>query len=71
MGRPPLDESDRTYFMKKPVEHKENPGNNKSRLFEFLLESTEAGEKLIDAYVGVDFSIVVSIKILCDFFSIK
>jgi len=31
-----------------------------------MLESTEAGEKLIDAYVGVEFSVVVSIFICND-----
>jgi hypothetical protein len=60
MGRPGLLEKDRTYFMKKTVEYRADPGNPKNFLFEFLLESTEVGEKLIDAYVGVDFSIVVS-----------
>jgi hypothetical protein len=63
MGRPALDEKDRTYFMKKKVDHKADPGNPKNRLFEFILESTEEGEKLIDAYVGVDFSVVVSISL--------
>jgi hypothetical protein len=60
MGRPGLPEKERTYFMKKTVVHRADPGNPKNLLFEFLLESTEEGEKLIDAYVGVDFSIVVS-----------
>jgi hypothetical protein len=60
MGRPPLDEKERTYFMKKKVDHKADPGNPKNRLFEFVLEATEEAEKLIDAYVGVDFSVVVS-----------
>lgn len=60
MGRPPLDKEARCYFMKKKVEHKADPGNPKNRLFEFVLESTEEGEKLLDAYVGVDFSVVVS-----------
>ena len=60
MGRPGLEDKDRTYFMKKKVDHRADPGNPKNRLFEFILESTEEGEKLIDAYVGVDFSIVVS-----------
>ena len=61
MGRPPLDESMRIYFMKKDVQHKEDPkaGAKGGRLFEFVLEATEAGEKLIDSYVGVEFSILV------------
>ena len=62
MGRPPLDPKDRTYFMKKDVDHKESPGNKNHRTFEFILESTVDGEKLLDVYVGVEFSIVVSFK---------
>ena len=62
MGRPPLDESKKIYFMKKDVEHKDDTkaGAKGGRTFEFLLEATEEGEKLIDAYVGVEFSIIVS-----------
>lgn len=59
MGRPPLDEKLRTYFMKKSVDL-ENPTKKDTRKFSFTLEATEEGEKLIDAYVGVEFSIVVS-----------
>jgi hypothetical protein len=37
----------------------------------FTLEATEAGEKIIDAYVGVDFSVEVSginpVQSYCDF----
>lgn len=32
--------------------------------FEFILEPTEKGEKLLDAYVGVEFSIVVLLLLL-------
>ena len=62
MGRPALDENQRIYFMKKDVDHSDDPkaGAKGGRLFEFLLEATESGEKLIDAYVGVEFSIIVS-----------
>lgn len=62
MGRPPLDENDRIYFMKKQVDHVEDPkaGPKGGRLFEFTLEVTEPNEKLIDSYVGVEFSIIVS-----------
>ena len=62
MGRPPLDEALRIYFMKKDVQHSDNPkaGAMGGRLFEFVLEATESGEKLIDSYVGVEFSILVS-----------
>lgn len=63
MGRPPLEESLRTYFMKKDVEYKEAKGQKTQMQFAFILESTEQGEKLIDAYVGVEFSIVYKIII--------
>ena len=62
MGRPPLEEKDRIYFMKKTVEVEKDLVNTKK--FSFLLEATEGDEKLIDAYVGVEFSIVVSISFL-------
>ena len=61
MGRPALEESQRIYFMKKDVKHSEDP-KGKGLLFEFQLEATESGEKLIDAYVGVEFSIIVSLS---------
>jgi hypothetical protein len=60
MGRPALDPKERTYFMKKDVDHKEVPGNKMQRKVEFVLEATEPGEKLLDVYVGVEFSIIVS-----------
>jgi hypothetical protein len=31
--------------------------------FEFTIEATEAGEKLLDVYVGVEFSVLYEIKI--------
>lgn len=63
MGRPALSESDRTYFMKKTATSKENSSNpTKSRNFEFVLEATESGEKLIDVYVGVEFSIIYKVQ---------
>ena len=61
MGRPPLPESERTYFMKKEVEMGEPTGIGKERPFHFMVEATEVGEKLIDSYVGVDFSIVYEV----------
>ena len=68
MGRPPLEEKDRTYFMRKKVDVADISGSSSKKSFSFTLESTEAGEKLIDSYVGVEFSIVVSgrsIVIVC------
>lgn len=60
MGRPALDESRKIYMMKKDVDHQDNAGKG-GRKFEFLLEATEGGEKLIDGYVGVEFSIVYKV----------
>ena len=65
MGRPPLEEKDRIYFMKKTVLYEKDQVNTKK--FSFQLEATEGDEKLIDAYVGVEFSIVVSISFFCSF----
>ena len=66
MGRAALEENQRIYFMKKIVTHSENSSASSKggRIFDFILEATEIGEKLIDVYVGVDFSIVVSLIFL-------
>ena len=49
--------------MKRDVEYMDNPAAvGKSLLFNFILEKTEASENLVDVYVGVDFSIVVSLQ---------
>ena len=62
MGRPPMDPADRIYFMKKKVDWNEGTGGNgKTRTFSFLNEATVEGEKLLDTYVGVEFSILVSL----------
>ena len=63
MGRGPLEENLKIYFMKKIVTHSENSlaSAKGERIFDFILDATEQGEKLIDVYVGVDFSIVVSL----------
>lgn len=72
MGRGPLEEHQKIFFMKKNVTHSENSqaAGKAGRNFDFILEATELGEKLIDAYVGVDFSIVVStyLKIILNIF---
>jgi len=71
-GRPPQPEERRIYFMKKPVVIKDlKPGtapapnapiggSKAQKTFEFILEATEKGEKLLDTYVGVEFSVLVS-----------
>ena len=75
VGRGPLDEKDRIYMMKKELEHKSIapkapvnaiiPSPKGSRSFEFVIEATEAGEKLIDSYTGVDFSILYKVVATC------
>lgn len=66
MGRAPLPEEKKVYLMKKSkvnfeeVASSTGLGKDRHRTFDFMLESTEAGEKLLDAYVGVEFSVVVS-----------
>ena len=56
-----MKEEDRIYFMKKKFTLSEGGKLNTSSQipFDFILEATERGENLIDAYVGVEFSIVV------------
>ena len=72
VGRGPLPESERIYFMKKDVTHKENlnpkaviasqiTAPKAARNFEFILEATQGGERLLDTYTGVDFSILYKI----------
>jgi hypothetical protein len=62
IGRPPLREEDRIYFMKKKMTLSDGGKVNSHTPipFEFVLEATERNEQLVDAYVGVEFSVVVS-----------
>ena len=62
-GRPALPEAERTYFMKKDITMLEPIGIGKQRGFEFNCECTVPGEKLLDSYVGVEFSIVYKVII--------
>lgn len=59
-----MKEEDRIYFMKKKVTLSEGGRINTSNglTFEFVLEVTEGGEQILDAYVGVEFSVIVKIK---------
>ena len=61
IGRPPLKEEERVYFMKKKIALSEGGKLNTSSPvpFEFVMEPTERGEALVDAYVGVEFSVIV------------
>lgn len=63
-GRPALAEEDRIYFMKKRIVlAKDGRLNTQNPMqFEFVLEATEKKEQLIDAYVGVEFSIIVRVN---------
>jgi hypothetical protein len=67
MGRPALKPEDRTMFMSKKIDLCKDGevGPNAPAKFDFKLEST-TGNALIDAYIGVDFSIIykVSVRIL-------
>jgi len=62
IGRPPMKEEEKIYFMKKKFTLSEGGKLNTANTipFEFVLEATEKGESLVDAYVGVEFSIVVN-----------
>ena len=75
-GRGPLPENERIYFMKKVLEFNniavpkapvaaEILAPKAGKSFEFILEATESGEKLVDTYVGVDFSVIY--KITCSY----
>jgi hypothetical protein len=64
-GTPPMDPSERIYFMKQKVEWKEVHGKIRDRTFEFVLEGNVEGEKLIDAYCGVEFSIIYKVSLDC------
>lgn len=61
IGRPAMKEEDRIYFMKKKFTLSEGGKANTSNPipFEFIMEATEKNENLVDAYVGVEFSIIV------------
>ena len=73
IGRPPMKEDERIYFMKKKFTLSEGGKLNTSNTipFDFILEATERGETLIDAYVGVEFSIIVSKAFISDLYRLK
>eukprot|EP00352_Strombidinopsis_acuminata_P007487 CAMPEP_0176368428 /NCGR_PEP_ID=MMETSP0126-20121128/22580_1 /TAXON_ID=141414 ORGANISM="Strombidinopsis acuminatum, Strain SPMC142" /NCGR_SAMPLE_ID=MMETSP0126 /ASSEMBLY_ACC=CAM_ASM_000229 /LENGTH=78 /DNA_ID=CAMNT_0017726659 /DNA_START=205 /DNA_END=441 /DNA_ORIENTATION=+ len=64
MGRPPLKVEDRTVFMKKDVSLSRGGKviSSEPVKFEFVLEAT-GKDPLIDAYVGVEFSIVYKVSV--------
>ena len=64
MGRPPLKPEDRTMMMSKKL-HLSTGGTvgpTDPIRFEFPLESTTSNA-LIDAYIGVDFSIIYKVSV--------
>lgn len=65
-GRGPLKEHERIYFLKdrKEIVKSGYLEANKEVSFEYELEANIAGEKLIETYVGVDFSIIYEVMIL-------
>lgn len=63
-GRPPLPEKDRIYF-KKLSQYNSKPGRFSQTdplKFQYELIATD-GKELIDAYIGVDFSIVYKVTL--------
>ena len=63
IGRPAMKEEDRIMLMKKKFQLSDGGKVTTSSPipFEFILEATEKNEQLIEAYIGVEFSIVVSL----------
>lgn len=63
IGRPPLREEDRVIFMRKKfnISDSGKASTGTAIPFDFVLEATEKNEQLIEAYIGVEFSIIVSI----------
>jgi hypothetical protein len=61
IGRQPLKEEDRIVFMKKKFSISDGGKANTSSPipFEFILEATEKNEQLLEAYIGVEFSVIV------------
>ena len=65
IGRPPMKEEDRIIFMRKKFSISEGGKASTSQAmpFEFVLEATEKGEQLLEAYIGVEFSVVYEVTI--------
>ena len=64
IGRPPMKEEDRIIFMRKKFTLSEGGKASTSQAipFDFILEATEKNEQLLEAYIGVEFSVVVSVR---------
>jgi len=62
IGRPPMKEGDRVVFMKKKFTLQDSGKVTTSNAipFDFVLEATERNEQLLEAYIGVEFSVIVS-----------
>jgi hypothetical protein len=65
IGRAPLKEEDRIVFMKKKFSLSEGGKATVGTAipFEFILEATEKNEQLLEAYIGVEFSVVVRLAL--------
>jgi len=61
IGRPAMKEEDRVVFMKKKFTLQESGKVTSGNAipFEFVLEATERNEQLLEAYIGVEFSVIV------------
>ena len=61
IGRSALKEEDKVFFMKKKETLMEagKISTQSAISFDFILEANQPGQQLIDAYIGVEFSIIV------------
>ncbi len=65
IGRPAMKEDDRPVFMKKKFTLSDGGkvDTSKSIPFDFVLEATERTEQLLEAYIGVEFSIIYEVTV--------
>lgn len=65
IGRPPMKEEDRILFMRKKFSLSDGGKvtTGSPMPFEFVLEATEKNEQLLEAYIGVEFSVVYEVTV--------
>jgi len=65
IGRPPMKEEDRVMFMRKrfSISDGGKVSTGSPLPFEFVLEATEKNEHLLEAYIGVEFSVVYEVSV--------
>lgn len=61
-----MKEHERIYFLKhrKEIQSAGYMASKSEHSFEFELEANIAGEKLVESYVGVDFSVIYEVEII-------